>query len=434
MRICALLAAVFVSAPALAVPTTFTHQGYIADQTGGPLQGQQDVTFTIYDAPASGAVLWTETLTLDFEDGVYSTSLGEVTTLDPAEFAANEDWFLGIAVGTSPELPGRAQLVSVPYAFVAEHAGTATAVAGGGVVDASEIQVNGSTVIDSSGNIDWSSISNAPPDTLAALGCGATQIAVFDGAVWSCGDASAHAHDASQIATGTIDIGRLPIGNGANEAAPGDHLHTASDTTSGVFGAALIPDLDAAKIATGTLSFALLPVGTGATEIAAGDHNHDTAYLQLSDLSAADAGTLTGGGDASTLHTHAAEPNPWVACGDLGDFAANSCTIAAFPPDEYEYGFKYNTQEVQSAKCTFWNAGQRLYNRWPYLTYADNPDNGMRWGGAMFYRNTSASSDDGCNGTTQWRHAYWSMNSVGAVSIDGSNGCTTRPIFCRERR
>lgn len=88
---------------ATAVPTTTVHQGRLLDSSGVPLTGVQTVSFSIYDASACGTELWSEDLTLDFDNGYFSTTLGETVELDAGVLAGDS--------GRSAELLGQ-QLVS----------------------------------------------------------------------------------------------------------------------------------------------------------------------------------------------------------------------------------------------------------------------------------------------------------------------------------
>jgi len=132
--------------------------------------------------------------------------------------------------------------------------------------------------------------------------------------------------------------------------------------------------------------------------------------------------------------------NAWVKCGKLEDLrsTANPCQIAAFPSDQYEYAFKYNTAEAVPLTCTLWNTGRgmRVFNRDPYMVGSDNPTSGMARGGAMFYTETDAADDDipaSCAPGT-WRHRYWRIadGNLDATGL-GSNGCVNLDLFCRRR-
>lgn len=130
--------------------------------------------------------------------------------------------------------------------------------------------------------------------------------------------------------------------------------------------------------------------------------------------------------------------NPWMPCGKLEELrtTAKPCQLAAFPVDQYEYGFKYNTVEAVPMRCTSWNRGMRVFNRDPYFVGSDNPTSGMSLGGAMFYTETDATDDDipaVCASGT-WRHRYWQIvgGSLDATGL-GTNGCVNIDLFCRRR-
>jgi len=120
----------------------------------------------------------------------------------------------------------------------------------------------------------------------------------------------------------------------------------------------------------------------------------------------------------------------WHECGKLSQIKS-SCQLPTMPIDEYEYGIKYNSTEAMPVNCTFWNKSRRVFNKQPYLTYSDNPQSGMKWGGFVFYTETNASDDNNCG--TKWRHHYWTIGSDNKVSVEHSNGCNDPIIYCRER-
>lgn len=138
--------------------------------------------------------------------------------------------------------------------------------------------------------------------------------------------------------------------------------------------------------------------------------------------------------------------NPWMPCGKLEDLrsTAKPCQIAAFPVDQYEYGFKYNTVEAVPMTCSTWNRGLRVFNRDPYMVNSDDPTaitapGGpavMALGGAIFYTETNAADDDipaACPSGT-WRHRYWRIvgGSLDTTGL-GGNGCGNIDLFCRRR-
>jgi len=59
-----------------AIPTTMDFQGFLTDPSGNPINGNQSVTFTIYDAVSGGNNLWTETQTVSVSNGLFNAVLG----------------------------------------------------------------------------------------------------------------------------------------------------------------------------------------------------------------------------------------------------------------------------------------------------------------------------------------------------------------------
>lgn len=112
------------SAFALDIPKMINFQGHISD-AGGPISGQLELTFRIYDAASGGNTLWSETRTITATEGVYSVQLGETA---PIDFAFNGDFWLGVQVTGQSEMNPRYQLLSVPFAYVAQTADSSLAV------------------------------------------------------------------------------------------------------------------------------------------------------------------------------------------------------------------------------------------------------------------------------------------------------------------
>ena len=241
-----LLPLLFLATAAQAVPLDLTHQGRLFDSSGVPLNAPTDLTVSLYGSATGSDVLWTETFTdVDFEAGYFSLTLPDV---DGPAVDADELW-VGIAVGSDAEL-SRIVVNSVPFAL---RAGSVS----GGVVDATEVRVDGQTVIGADGTIDYGQLVNLPDtsDTLSELGCSGGDVAVMDDASqWSCVDQADLAVNGSSL-VGTVDVSALPVGNSSGTVAAGDHTHTAADVgavaTSGgtVTGALSVTDaLDAASV------------------------------------------------------------------------------------------------------------------------------------------------------------------------------------------
>lgn len=133
------------------VPPRLGYQGRLLRADGTPEPGPvATMSFTLYETATGGIARWSETQSVGLSNGYYSVQLGAKTPF-PAGLFDGSDLFLEIAVaqadaGVAPLSP-RQRLASVAYA---QRAGQAVSVSGG-VVDATIIRVNGTTVIDSSG-------------------------------------------------------------------------------------------------------------------------------------------------------------------------------------------------------------------------------------------------------------------------------------------
>lgn len=182
MRVVVSLLSLCLASSALAVPTRVTHSSRLLDTSGVPLEGAQTLVFRLYDAPTGGQSNWTETHMVTVNDGYFAVVLGSSTPLDSAELDGSPR-YLSMAIGVGgDEFDSRPELTSAPYAIRAQTADTATqadsaitagsastadfaTTAGsastattatnvsGGVVNASEIRVNNSVVVNSSGQL-----------------------------------------------------------------------------------------------------------------------------------------------------------------------------------------------------------------------------------------------------------------------------------------
>lgn len=113
--VCCVLSA---SAFAAEVPHLIRYQGQATDAQGIPLEGAYTLTLALYATQTGGTALWTEThSSITLSGGHFSVLLGSVTSLNP-------DWtqplWLGVQIGSEPELAPRQQITSVPLALTAE--------------------------------------------------------------------------------------------------------------------------------------------------------------------------------------------------------------------------------------------------------------------------------------------------------------------------
>jgi hypothetical protein len=107
------------------IPRTISYQGVLCDATGKPKpDATYTLTFRFYDAASAGTVLWSEQKNLETKRGLFSTQLGDQVVFTTAVSFDRQYW-LGIQVGTEPELSPRIPLSSVGNSFKAANADTA---------------------------------------------------------------------------------------------------------------------------------------------------------------------------------------------------------------------------------------------------------------------------------------------------------------------
>ena len=227
------LALLFLPIAASAVPLQLTHQGRLFDSAGAPLIDAHDLHVALYDAPAGGALQWSEDLSaVLFDQGYYTVDLGQVTPLDLDTLQGATELWMSLAVDSGPPVAQRLPLQSVPFALIAARADVATSV-DGGTVNATALTVNGMPIVDPDGTIAWDRIVGAPTQ-LGDLGCAsAGQIPQWNGSAWGCVAPDAHTHSADQITSGTLSLDVIPIGTSQNTVARGDHTHSALDIDLG---------------------------------------------------------------------------------------------------------------------------------------------------------------------------------------------------------
>lgn len=109
-----LVCTVFCVAGPAQVPKKLNYQGYLIDSSGNPVNGTVSMSFAIYNVATGGSPLWTEIQTIQVNDGRYSAFLGSVT---PIELTGPRSYYLGIKIGTDPEMMPREELTSTMYAL-----------------------------------------------------------------------------------------------------------------------------------------------------------------------------------------------------------------------------------------------------------------------------------------------------------------------------
>ncbi|TNE84766.1 MAG: hypothetical protein EP330_28535, partial [Deltaproteobacteria bacterium] len=129
-----LLLGLFLAPHALAAPGYVPVQGVLTDVSGARVDGQVDVSFTLFSDGSATTSLWTETLTLDVVDGAFATELGGAVTLDLDTFASYREVHLQVqVVGDSP-MP-LVPFDHVPYAAWSAKAGDAATLQGVSAAD-----------------------------------------------------------------------------------------------------------------------------------------------------------------------------------------------------------------------------------------------------------------------------------------------------------
>ena len=101
-----------------AVSPLLQYQGRLSDPNSGQpvANGSYAMTFRLYNAASGGTALWTETKDVVVEAGLFSTLLGDKTSLSQNLFTGQALW-LGIKVGADEEASPRQQMVPVAYAL-----------------------------------------------------------------------------------------------------------------------------------------------------------------------------------------------------------------------------------------------------------------------------------------------------------------------------
>jgi hypothetical protein len=130
-----------------AIPPTIGYQGYLRDAAGAPVNGTVSVGFALYTTASGVTPLWSETQTVTVTQGAFSVQLGVITSLSGVDFS--NPLFLGIRVGSDPEMTPRQALGSVPYAFRAESAARADGVAPGSIsaADIGQVCADGQALV-----------------------------------------------------------------------------------------------------------------------------------------------------------------------------------------------------------------------------------------------------------------------------------------------
>ena len=106
------------------VPRRINYEGYLTDPAGAAVTGTLEMTFSIWDQVDGGTQLWGETQpSVSVTDGAFSIILGSVVPI-PTNVCTGASRWLQTQIGEEILSPRR-EIVSLAYAFRAEHADTA---------------------------------------------------------------------------------------------------------------------------------------------------------------------------------------------------------------------------------------------------------------------------------------------------------------------
>lgn len=103
-------------------PQLLNYQGKLNNKNGTAASGVFPIVFAIYADSSGGIALWDETQDVTAKNGVFNVLLGSVRPFTASLFSSSEARYLGIKVGTDPEMKPRFLLTSVPYSIRASEA------------------------------------------------------------------------------------------------------------------------------------------------------------------------------------------------------------------------------------------------------------------------------------------------------------------------
>jgi hypothetical protein len=117
-----LLVTLFTAPGFAAIPETISYQGRLTKKDGSPVDpGLYPVTLSLYTAENASTAVWVENQTVETKNGYFSCALGTQTSFASQGVQFNQPYYLGVKVGTEPEMSPRMQLQSVPYAIYAQN-------------------------------------------------------------------------------------------------------------------------------------------------------------------------------------------------------------------------------------------------------------------------------------------------------------------------
>jgi len=99
-------------------PHTLSYQGVLEDAQGNPVaDGDYAMLFALYPSPTGGSALWFEARDVTVNSGRFDVVLGSITPLSSLTF--EDPYWLGLRVGSDPEMTPRTELTGAAYAQIA---------------------------------------------------------------------------------------------------------------------------------------------------------------------------------------------------------------------------------------------------------------------------------------------------------------------------
>jgi hypothetical protein len=175
------IAAAFIAAPAFAAtPSTSMIDGVLTSSGGSAAaDGDYDVTFSLYEASSGGTAAWAETAKVKVTGGRFSYALGSVTPINVAAATALKAHWLGLKVGTDPEL-ARQSLHASLFASVATQA---LSLSCDGCVGSNQLSNGGVAAAKVGFNYAGSSTKGGPASDVECTSCVNVSDMKFDGDV-----------------------------------------------------------------------------------------------------------------------------------------------------------------------------------------------------------------------------------------------------------
>jgi hypothetical protein len=90
-----------------------SHSGRLTEANGNPISGTRTITFTLYDSSVGGLAMCQDVDPVTVNNGLFSARMGFCTASD----INGRQLYLGIQVGSDPEMTPRQAILPVPYAW-----------------------------------------------------------------------------------------------------------------------------------------------------------------------------------------------------------------------------------------------------------------------------------------------------------------------------